>query len=360
MILDAQESAQTDTTAPAVAEGTSSPEVTEGTSSSDVATEAQDDSPAAKVTAEFLEKYGAKDDEPEVEPEGEAPAAVEPKVEQKSETNEKDDGDDQFRLSDQEFKALPDGAKKRIGHLNARAKKAERTVVDLTSEVEAAKSDREALSSLRGFVEQNGMSQQDVAVALGAFAKYRTGDFEGFLKDITPVLNDARKYVGEVIDADLQSQVDNGYMTEDAAREVTRSRAQTKHAQAVADRERARSQTVVQAQQQQAVVADIVSTVNAREAELRSSDPDYARKKPQVERFITFAMQNGARPRTREEAIRLVNEAYENASAVTAPAPAPKPATPPRPTSTSVPRGRPEAKSMIDLFASNPPPARTA
>lgn len=360
MTLEAQESAPTEETAPAaVAEETSSPEVTDGTSSSDVATEAGDDA-AAKVTAEFLEKYGAKDGDPEEEPEGEPDKPDEPKVEQKSE--EKDDGDDEFRLSDQEFKALPDGAKKRIGHLNTRAKRAEKQVTELSSEVEAAKNDREALSALRGFVEQNGMSQEDVAIALGAFAKYRTGDFEGFLKDIQPVLNDARQYVGEVIDADLQKQVDDGYLTEEVAREVTRSRAQAKHAQSVADRERQRSQTVVQEQQRQAHVADIVGAVNAREAELRSSDPDYARKKPQVERFLSFAMKNGALPKSREDAIRLVNEAYQHASDVTAPPPAPpKAATPPRPTSTSAPRGKPEAKSLTDLFAANPPPVpRTA
>lgn len=357
MTLETQESVGTDQTAPAVAEETSSPGVTEGTSSSDVATEAQDT--AAQITAEFLEKYGAKDGEPDDELEGEQAAATdEPKVEQKSETNEQDDGDDQFRLSDQEFKALPDGAKKRIGHLNARAKRAEKQVTEFGSQVEQSRADRETVSTLRGFVEQNNMSQEDVATALGAFAKLRTGDHAGFLADLQPVLNDARKYVGEVIDTDLQTQVDNGYLTEEAAREVTRSRAQAKHAQADAARERQRSQTVVQERQREGQVTDIVGAVNAREAELRSSDPDYARKRPQVERFLTFAMQNGAIPKSREDAIRLVNEAYENASEFTAPLP-PKPATAPRPASTSVPRGRPEAKSTLELFAANPP-GRTA
>lgn len=352
-------------TAEAVAEETSSPEVTDGASSSGAAAEEPktladiiaDD--AEKASKEFKEEHGSADEET-----GEAPdETVEetaPKAEQKSDTtHDKDDGDEEARLSDDEFKALPDGARKRIGYLSARAKKAERQLGELNTELEGARKDQEALGQLRQFAAENQLSQQDVAVALGAMAKFRTGDFKGFVADLQPMIETARQSVGEAVAPDLQQQVDDGYLTEEAAREMTRMRLEAQRNREAAERANAEVSAERQRSQAQTATSNIVKAVNAREAELRSSDPDYAKKAAAVKRLMDYALKNGARPRTPEDAVAMVNEAYAQATEMM-PKPAPKP-TPTQhvPASTSS-RGSPRPATLEDALAMSPPPGAVA
>lgn len=358
MTPETQESVETDQTAGAVAEETSSPDVTEGTSSSDVAAEEPtlEDIFAEEAVKEFKEKHGdPTDDEAETsdaEPETQASDA-----EQKEEfQTDKDDGDDdEFRLSDSDFKSLPDGAKKRIGHLNARAKKAERQLTELTSELESARDAKAALDKIRQFVQENQMDQEAVAFGLGVQAKLSTGDYEGFLKDMVPIIEMAQQALGKTFAPDLNEQVENGYMSEEAARELTKARLEAKRAREQQQKLQSQHQQMTEEQTRQQVVQHIVSAVNTREAELRQSDPDYAQKAPVVRQYMEYAMKNGARPQSADAAIQMINDAYKFASSQIAQRPAPK-ATPPRPSTSSVSRGNPAPQSLEDALAmSNPP-----
>lgn len=362
-----QESTETEemTAEGAVAEETSSPEVTDGASSSDAAAdepksledilsegadEAEADDAAEEASQDFKAEHGSADEET-----GEAPDETVSAEQKSEETHEKDDGDDEFRLPDEEFKSLPDGARKRIGHLNARAKKAERQLQELNTELETARGDQQALGQLRQFAQENQMSQQDVAMALGAFAKYKTGDFKGFVADLRPLIDIAQQSAGEAFAPDLQEQVDNGYLTEQAARELTQARLEAKRHKEAAERATQVADQQRQQQEQAATLNQIVTAVNSREAEIRSSDPDYAQKAPAVKRFMEYAMKNGARPQSVEEAVRMVNDAYEQASAVAPKAP-PKPTPTTRPPATTVPRGNPRPATLEDALAMAPPP----
>lgn len=359
---EAQESVQNDSVTPdGVAEETSSPEVTDGVSSSDT-TEETRESLAEKSRDDFLKKYGdadSEDDDSTDEEETEAEQEEEPKVEaeQKQEPPaETDDSEDETRLSDKVFKSLPDGVKKRIGSLNARAKKAERELAELTSKLEETRDSHERLNNLKAFAQQNRMTQEDVATGLSIQAKFTTGDYAGFLRDIMPAVEAARQHVGETFAPDLQDQVDNGYMSEEAARQLTQARLQAKRAAEDATRYKTEAERFSETERQQRTEREIVNAVNAREAELRTSDPDYAQKSPAVKRFMEAALKHGARPTTPQEAVSLVNAAYENAKASVS-KPAPKP-TPPSPTASTVSRGRPSTPATLeDALAQSPPPA---
>ena len=356
---ETQESVTEEQSTPEVeAEETSSPEVTdEGASSSDAAAEEPEQSPAETAVAEFLEKHGSEeepeqvDDQPPVE--ADEPA---PKAEQVQESvADKDDGEDEeFRLSDSEFKGLSDGAKKRIGHLNARVKKTERQLAETQSSLDAARDAEARLDRVRQFAEQNKLTSQDVTMGLGTMAKFATGDFDGFLKAVTPMYEKAMQATGKAFSPDLKDRVDNGYLTEDDAREITRSRLNAEMAKQESDRLSAQHARAQSQQKHQAHVHDIVNAVNAREAELRQSDPDFAQKEPVMKRVLEFALSNGATPANREQAIKMVNDAYEEAAA-SMPKPAPK-ATPPRPSASTVSRGRTQPATLLDALSASPPP----
>lgn len=346
-------------------------DATDGESSSDSAPDdSQDEALADILRDEFLAKYGETDPEAEVEAEAKEEAAGESKGARTDESKDKagDDakeggdteGDDEFRLSDDEFKALSQNARNRIGHLNTRAKKAERQLKELEGQVETFKDAHDRFLTMQTFVQENNIQSEDVDLAFGLAAKLRAGDYRGFLDRITPLVDAARQAVGEAYAPDLRQQVEEGYMTEEAARDLTRARAEAQRAQEEAQRLRQQSQQTQQAQQQQATAHRIISAAQAREAELQSTDPDYAHKREAVETYMKGLLTRGARPQSPEDAVAMVNEAYEFANK-TVQKPAPKPATMQSPTASQVSRGRPAPAStkdaIIDALAGYQPTA---
>jgi len=326
---------------------TSSPDVTDGGSSSDPAVEPPEDN-AEAIRDAFLKEYGdPTEEEAETEETVEAEAGDgEPQGETErskaSDTPEADDGDsDEFRISDEEFKALPDGARKRIGHLNARAKKAERQLQEVQPHVEK-------MEVLENFIRDNNIQPDNVTRAFNLMARLSHGDYEGFLQEVTPFVDMARQATGQTFAPDLQQQVDDGMMTEEAAKEITRQRIAQHRMQHENQQLKQAQEQQAQAQQRQQQVQGIQQAVAKREAELQQSDPDYAQLQEAVKRNVAYALQNGAVPQSVEQAVNMVNQAYEMAKA-SAPKPEARP-TPRRPSASQTPRGRQAPASTKDAI----------
>lgn len=344
---------------PVVADQASSPDVTEGASSSDAAAEGQENT-AEAIRDAFLEKYGEDepkegddtpaegDDKPKDEPNAERKEAPEAK-DTKDDNAEADEGDDdKFRITDEEFKSLPEGARQRIGHLNARAKKAERQLSDKDAQIETMQASHKHMQDLETFVSDNGIQPENMSAAFGMMAKMARGDFEGFLSDIEPFITHARQSTGKQAADDLQEQVDGGYMTEEAAQQLTQARAAQARAEGEAKRLR-ESQTAQQQQDQASQDAGkIVNAINVREQELMASDPDYARLSEAVQRNVKMALDAGARPATPADAIKMIDTAFENAK-FSAPKPKPAP-TPKRPSASTIARGAEVPASTRDAI----------
>lgn len=365
---EAQESASTEVTeeTSSAADTASSPDATEGASTSEAAAEK---TPAEAIRDEFLKKWGDTDEESSTEAdpkaareddkseaksstdgetEGEKPAKAKAEDGIDDKTADKDDGDEEFRLSDAEFKALPEGVRKRIGHLNARAKKAERQLEGLNSEFSAAKEEAGRLTQLRAFAEKNNFEPTDVQLAFSLIADLRNGRFKEFLERAEPMIQGAREASGQAFAKDLQDRVDQGYLTEEDAREMTRMRAAEARAKEQSERARQRVQQSQQASQQQAAQQAIVNATVQRGEELKASDPDYAQLEPTILSFVESQLQL-AFPRTPEQAVALVNKAHEFAKN-NRPKTTPKPPTPPRPSSSAVSRGRKEPASSKEAI----------
>lgn len=348
-LQEPQESELEPTTADeAVADTTSTPDVTEGVSASDAVAE-DERTPGEKARDEFLEKYG--EEEPEAE---ETPAEQEPKAEEEpdpAEATRKDDSEDEHRLEDEVFKKLPEPVKQRIGHLNARAKKAERRLEEQSAEVETYKDSHQRFNTLQTYVQENNIQPENVTKAFDIMARLSKGDFEGFLTEIQPWVDLAQQATGKVYAPDLQDRIDNGYITEDVAVEITQARKQKELAEARA----AQLKTVDDTRTAEAAATEnvnsIVNAVNAREAEIRSSDPDYAHKAAKVKQLVNFALSNGVRLDTPAAAVKMVNDAYAAANAEATKPQAPRPKTPPRPTSSTTARGQVQAASLEEALS---------
>lgn len=333
-----------------------SPSATDGASSSDAADQAPE-SAAEAILREFQEEYG--DDEPGVdpdEPEGdEAQESAEDDPEpaeaaQTPEEDQTDDGDsDEFRIPDDQFKALPSGVKKRLGHLNTRAKKAERELDALQQQMEPLQDAHQRFTQLQNYVQEHDIQPENVTLAFNAMAAMSRGDHEAFIKMVQPWLDQAQQASGQAIAPDLRQQVEDGYLSEEHARELTKSRLQSQISQGKVDALTAKQQQQQKAQQQTHTQSQIVTAIQAREAELQSSDPDYAQKAAAMQSMVQFALESGSRPTNVEQALNLVNNAYDRVNQTFKKPVPPKP-TMPRPTASSSPQGNPPPETTKDAI----------
>jgi len=197
---------------------------------------------------------------------------------------------------------------------------------------------------LQGYLQEHQLAPDDVNLLLGVGASLRRGDYKAFLDGVTPYVMAAQEALGLRIAPDLQAQVNDGLVSEEAARELTR----TRHRAAQAEH-RLREQTqVVTNEQSNRNVGAIRASVDAWEAHIRSRDPDYAHKADTVRRFSQALLQERGIPQTQEQAVALVQAAYDEANrTLTALRPRPQP-TRPSPSSVHVATGgvSPEPTSM--------------
>lgn len=323
------------------AQEAASPAATEGVSSSGTSA----DEPQT-VRDSILAALADPAEEPAQPEPGKAPAAQAAERNSAPEAKpETDPGEDEeHRLTDEEFRSLPQGVRNRIGHLSTSLSKVRKERDDLSQKMEASSGAIQQMEQLESFVRENRIEPKNLSLAFGMMAKLANGDFSGFLSDIGPFVALAQQSAGLTYAADLKSAVENGEISEDMARRMTQERAQ--NARLLAQTQALQQTQKVQsaAQSAQATTSRIVQAVNAREAELRS-DPEYARLAPLVQEQIKVMLESGARPRSPEEGVAMVNRAVEFVRR-TAPKPQPKP-TLPTPSATSNPRSaKPAPKSV--------------
>jgi len=184
-------------------------------------------------------------------------------------------------------------------------------------------------------LQQAQLAPDDVNQLLFIGAALRKQDYKGFLDGVTPYVMAAQEALGLRIAPDIQRQVDDGLVSEDAARELTRTRHRLAQAEASL-RDTTRQNEV---QTQNSNLNEIRSRVTNWETRIRSRDPDYAHKADTVRRFSQALLQERGTPATPEQAEALVQAAYDEANrTLIALRPAPRP-TRPSPSSVHVATG---------------------
>jgi hypothetical protein len=163
---------------------------------------------------------------------------------------------------------------------------------------------------LQGFLREHQLATDDVNRLLGVGSALRRGDYRAFLEGVTPYVMVAQEALGIRIAPDLQKQVEEGTVSEEAAREMTRVR----HRANRAEHELTTTRQAQTAETQQRNVGAIRDAIDTWEAGIRTRDPDYAHKSVAVRRFSQALMQERGVPATVQQAVELVRAAYEEAS----------------------------------------------
>jgi len=199
---------------------------------------------------------------------------------------------------------------------------------------------------LQGYLQAHQLAPDDVNALLGVGASLRRGDYQAFLAGVTPYVMAAQEALGLRISRDLQTQVDDGLLDEEAARELTR----TRHRAAQAEARLQDVNTAADATRAQQHTDGIRNAVDTWEQGIRRRDPDYARIAGAVRRTAQGLLQERGLPRSAQEAVALSQDAYDEVRKTFGQAqPAPRP-TRPSPSSIHVATGlsRAEPRSMKD------------
>lgn len=242
--------------------------------------------------------------------------------------------------SETELKQVRPHTRKYIGRLVQQRQR-------LRDELAAVQPDLQQHQQLRSYLDQHKLAAEDVNLLLGVGAALRRGDYKAFLDGIEPYRDVARQSLGLDVAPDLRGRVDDGSMTEDAARELTKARLDAVRARAEADTSTAQ----VQQRDTSQLQTQLRTAVDSWEASVKGRDPDYALKEPLIRRTTQGLLAELGVPRTQQDAVALAQRAYDEVTAQFARArPAPQP-TRQRPAAVSTPSlgANPEPRSLLDV-----------
>ena len=168
----------------------------------------------------------------------------------------------------------------------------------------------EQYEKITGFLAENQLSADEAAQGFQIMALMKN-DPEAALQALTPYLQNLQLATGQTLPDDIRSRVDDGYLDEDAAREMARVRAEN---------ERLRSQVQTHSnraaeRQQTEQINNLAATVTDWENNIRQQDPDYDLKEAEIDDRVRVLVSERGRPQTPQEAVAMAKEAYDAVNA---------------------------------------------
>lgn len=199
---------------------------------------------------------------------------------------------------------------------------------------------------LANFARENDLSSDDIVKAVSLAAAVRVGDWQSFYQQVGPFVRRAQEYLGLVLPDDLGQRVQQGHMTEAAAREYARTRFDAARAAAIAEQRG----TEIQSSRVQAVQQDVQRSVANYEAQLAARDPDYRAKADAIRRTTQAILhERGGQIGSAQEALEIVQAAHAEVTAqYRRLMPGPRPTNPVPNGNSQQPSARADPKTMME------------
>jgi hypothetical protein len=202
----------------------------------------------------------------------------------------------------EELARLSQGAKRRVSKLNKQRQKLAAEVQRLKTLEPSAK----AAEQVTDYLRRHDIGQDDFLMGLELMAAMRQGNFRKFYEGVMPYVKLCEEYLGVSLPPDLQQQVAQGHMTSQAAAMYSKERMD----RAMAQTNAVRHQAAYQHSTQEVLANQVANTVNAWEAHVARSDPDYAAKKAAVQATMHAVLHEQGPPRSPEHGVLIAKEAY--------------------------------------------------
>lgn len=216
---------------------------------------------------------------------------------------------------------------------------------DFKARAEAHEQDAVRYRNVQGFMDQNNLGAEEAADLLVIGGLIKTNPAEAW-KRMKPTVQKLLVAAGEVLDPELAAKVQRGELNQNAALEISRSRALVNSTQASQSfQERRRQQEA-----QQTAAQSLQQTAADWEAERTQKDPNFAAKLPLIEREVAYLQRSEGVPNTQQGVTEQLAKAYKTVNGAfrapqpAAPTPVARPA--PKPAITPV-RGGAVAGSAV-------------
>lgn len=178
----------------------------------------------------------------------------------------------------------------------------------IMSERDSYKDRAEGYDRITQAVETAGITNEEFNTGFNIMALMRSDPLKA-REALKPYMDALDQHAGVQLPADLQEQVDGGYVTADHASEIARLRAQNGHL--AAQREEISQQGAYQ--QQVHAGNDMASAVTSLEQQWAASDPDFERKQPMVQSRVNELIASGEYTlETTEDALAITQKAMDD------------------------------------------------
>lgn len=181
---------------------------------------------------------------------------------------------------------------------------------DLKAKLEEFTEAGGAIDRLESFLTQQNLSVDEFnnLLVIGGLVK---NDPAKALEALTPIYQRVQQSAGVVLSQDLQAAVDQGFVTEDYARQLSQAQAQANQAQFHAQVATQNAQT----EQKTALVNALSNEATSWETEWKASDPDYSKKADLVREKVELAVFRGDEVGTPEQVRAVCEKAKQEVEA---------------------------------------------
>lgn len=179
-----------------------------------------------------------------------------------------------------------------------------------TAQIEAVKPRLQFAEGMADFMSKTGVTPEALSETMQIAALIVSNPTEA-RKRLKETLDELDEALGEKLPADLQKKVNDGDLDWEEALRISRAEAKARLAETrTAETAKTTDEKTKQENAEKARKA-VATAVEARFSVLASSDPDFKKKEEQMAREIALLLTK-QKPSNVNEAIKLVNDAYEN------------------------------------------------
>ena len=226
-------------------------------------------------------------------------------VEEAEATEETETTEEQIELSDEEtpksedYKDVPFNKHPRFRKLVAEKN-------ELKENAERLQADSDQYAKITDFIKQNNLTAKDSVEGFKIMAAIRN-DPDLAYKMLGHHLGHVSKMTGRSLPKDIQAKVDDGYLDEDAAKELSQARAKLAREQHLRKADQARG-----VRQQSLNQSEMLTSALQTWGETTlAKDVDFSLKQPEFNDRVIALVNERGQPQTQAEGLSLVEDAYE-------------------------------------------------
>lgn len=216
--------------------------------------------------------------------------------------------------AEEDFSKLPFHKHPRFKGLVEERNKLRATVAQSQEQLERVKDAAERFHAFTAEVTKAGLTAKEIDDAFAIMALRRT-DPAAALEKLRPYYDELALLNGVALPADVQQQVDAGYLTQEAGIALAKARSQAAWSQERLQETRARAQQEREAQELESYAANqqaIGLAVSRWDSEWQKVDPDYAKKQPfvmsELESRLARLAREGKLPQSTDEALEIAKD----------------------------------------------------